>query len=325
MPQPQRLTTIELPHTQLRVHVELSTVDARDGLLSCWTLRSEGFAAQGQPELWFTLLRGLTDAREDFPHAALSLFRGAWERSEAGRALAPGDVVELEEAGFAGRAEVRGVAFLPAYPVGELAPAQGDLQVLLLLGAELEQAQAFGVTRVAARLAQSTGHFPAPVWNDPRREPLTARERLEQSALWQAPRVWMPELEVALAQDRVTLTCPREHAQRLSKALAHWKGEGALALLTLLAPGADACLVWQPGQSEAVAVAPADGEGARVGGCFLVLVAGPATRVTVLEDGFAWHLSPEDATALLACAAETRELERSPAGEPLGLALRYSA
>jgi hypothetical protein len=65
-----------------------------------------------------------------------------------------------------------------------------------------------------------------------------------------------------------------------------------IALLTDLAPHANACLVWEPGQSEPTAISPPDSDGARVSACFLLIVPEQGDdHVKLVEDGVALLLT----------------------------------
>jgi hypothetical protein len=86
-----------------------------------------------------------------------------------------------------------------------------------------------------------------------------------------------------------------------------------LVLLTKLDPSANACLVWEPGQSDPHAITPPNSSGTRMCGCFMLFVSeqsGDSGRI--IEDGFAMKLTNES-WATIRQAFKTREAVFIPA------------
>ena len=103
--------------------------------------------------------------------------------------------------------------------------------------------------------------------------------------------------------------------QNSSTASERWSIAGALAdtaedqvavISTAFAPGCDASLYWQEGQSAAGAFAAPDTAAEILGGSFIALSRGEAGELSIEEDGFAISLTETDWRALLSAMASTR-------------------
>jgi hypothetical protein len=91
---------------------------------------------------------------------------------------------------------------------------------------------------------------------------------------------------VLYERDRVVIRLGSKARESLATLLITHPREHALALLTEIDESADGCYVWEPGQSQPVAVTPPNSRGARLAGCFLAFLPEQETdTVRIVEDG----------------------------------------
>ncbi len=94
------------------------------------------------------------------------------------------------------------------------------------------------------------------------------------------------------ASERINVAITRHVQEEWCRQLRELPANLPVALLTDLDPGADGCLVWEPGQTEPAAITPPGSRGSRLGRCFVLFV--PEQTVDgggLLEDGFAMSLT----------------------------------
>lgn len=264
-------------------------VAVRSGRVACWTYVTQGLAALGQPELALSLRRAPEARLEMARPEPLHLLATIAQLAADGRVVGPGDYTELGPRGFL-RSDLRGFAYQIAQPLDGVVLPPGTLSCIGLLTAELEVAKRFGALRVLARLGRDSAFFPTALWCDPERTAVASPD--EASILDGVASALFPGVTVTLQGRAIHLVVPRRVAPQLAEALPSLPANAALALLATLAPDADACLVWSPGQVGAQAISPAGSQAARMAGNFLLLV--PEQRAdggNPFEDGFAYLLT----------------------------------
>lgn len=313
---------------RLTVSVYAHDVDARDGLIPCWSFVSDGFAREGHPELVFTVRRALAEARDAFTQEALKLFTAMWHRLNTveGAVLQSGDVLAIEPGPFLGRDDVRAVGLLPAVDLqGVPRSSAQTLMLVALVGNEFDVARDYGLSRVAARLGQETGMFPCAPWFDRERLSVARNDRAERTVLGKCLRVTARAGSVVVSEDRVALELPRSAAEALREPLGELPSDTALVILLPVDLRADGLLVWEPGARELTAIGPADAIGARVSGNFIAFVSGqPADGSNPLEDGFALRMTGATWTRVRRALAAGEPIEVPATDESLAFALRWS-
>lgn len=279
---------------RLEVRIYAHEIEGRDGLVSCVTYVTRGFALLGQRELCFSLKRLMTESREMISDEPKKLFGALWHRVNAtsGSLIQPGDVFALEPGMFLGRDDVRGLGVVSYVPVEGLVLESEPLLLVGLVGDELDVARDYGLLRVTARLGQSEGMFHTCPWFDRGRKSLVLRDSAEKTVLGKCMRVTVRAGSVVVAEDCVTLLLPKSAAEALREPLGDLPADTGLVLLMPLDERADGLLCWEPGAKEITAIGGRDSQGRRVSGNFAALVSEqPGDGANPLEDGFALRMT----------------------------------
>ncbi len=246
---------------------------------------SDGLHALGQREVALTFLASA--AVEEQLEAPLPLLETLYAYALEGLCVDVGDTTELSQGDLMGRPGLRGALYVDPQPLPGLPLPHSRMTMLLLSEDELRIARHFGAGRVLARMGHNAGHFPFPGWNDLDRAPAFHAESELETVLAACPRLIVRRAHIALEHNRrLILDLPR-HAQReIAEAAERWHPEDeTMALIGMPHPGADAWLVWAPGQ-EAPQATCAKEPCERFGGGFALFSLEQAPRLEVLEDGF---------------------------------------
>ncbi|MFO0561487.1 MAG: hypothetical protein U0269_25985 [Polyangiales bacterium] len=316
----------ELIPGHLSVSVHSHDVSARDGLVSCWSFVSEGFAPLGHPELVFTVRRALNDARDAAPTEAIKLFTAVWHRvhSVEGAVLQSGDVIAIQPGTFLGRDDVRGVGVIDAMPLDDLTLDSRHKTLIALVGEELEVARDYGLSRVVARLGQDEGMFPSAPWFDRARKSVARNDRSEKTILGRCMRVTARAGSATVEGDRIVLELPTTAAGALREPIGELPEDTALVVIVPIDPRADGLLVWRPGDRELTAIGPSDAVGAKVSGNFIALVPNqPEDGSNPLEDGFAVRMTNDSWARVRRALAAAEAIELAAGDDSLPFSLRW--
>ena len=297
---------------KLNAQVYLHSITAADGPVPCWTYVTDGLWAHGQKELIFSLRRDEGEQPEDIPRGPLKLFTQVYRFAEGGQLVDVGGLTQFGGNGFLGR---HGIAYIRPQQFAGIEIAAPSLAAVLLTEEELETVKAFGITRVMARLGKLYSYFPCPPWSDRLRPGLQLARTNQESILARTARGKISGMTVCLERGQVVLRLVREAGDELEELLDKTPSNVALALLADLDSRADACLAWEPGQTQPFAITAPSGGGSRVGGCFLFIAPGqPENGGNVFEDGFVMMLTDESWAAFRR-ALQAREALSIPASK----------
>ncbi len=275
-----------IPQT-LRARVYLHDIDSIDGCVPCWSYVTDGLRAQGQKELIFTLRREPNEQPEAFPEAPLHFFQTVNQFAQEGQLVNEGDFTEFGASGFLGHSEVRAIAYIPPQPLAGVEMPSPLLAAILLTHEELEVLKHLGVTRVIAHLGRAYSHYPYPPWSERSRASLVSMSTMQESILARVPRLRGPGIRACQEGNQISLRLLPQAGELLRSKLEQFPANTVLALLTELDPTANACMVWQPGQSTLEAIASPNSDGSRISGCFIAFVPQQAEdKGQVFEDGF---------------------------------------
>lgn len=316
----------ELIPGHLSVTVHSHDVSARDGLVSCWSFVSEGFAPLGHPELVFTVRRALHDARDAVPTEAIKLFTAVWHRvhSLEGAVLQSGDVLAIQPGTFLGRDDVRGIGVIDAIPLDDLPLDSRHKTLIALVGEELEVARDFGLSRIIARLGQDEGMFPSAPWFDRARKSVARNDRSDRTILGRCMRVTARAGSATVEQDRIVFELPTSAAVALREPIGALPDDTALVVIVPIDPRADGLLVWRPGDREVTAIGPANSIGAKVSGNFIALVPNqPQDGSNPLEDGFAVRMTSESWARVRRAIASAEAIDLPATDGSLPFSLRW--
>jgi hypothetical protein len=294
-------------------------------VLPCWSYLTDGLLGVGQKEIALTLQRPPGVGVGEFPRDILELLGMIHDLAVQGQTVDVGDYTEFGPTGFLGRAELRGILYIPYQPIPGTETSGPALCAILVPQAEVELAKAGGVSRVMARLGMASSHFPCPDWSDPDRASVVSAGEADQSVLAQMPRLVLASASVVRHGDGISLDVPRDVVPLLEQQVGKLRSTHALALLTGVPYAADALLVWRPGQQGPLAIGAPGQPGAVVAGCFCGFVPKQAADdAQIFEDGFVVMLTKASWRRIRGALTSGSDLEL-PAG-PGGLAfsIRWS-
>lgn len=325
---PRRIATVE-PRQGLQVAVYAGAL--HDGT-PCWTFVTAGLvAAEHHPELVLSLTLRAGETAERYPAAAVELL------GELAAGIAERYLNRLEPwqrrtvpSGMLGRADLTGVAAVPAMGPAGLELPPNAVTLLLLPAEETEVAVAHGVARIAAMIGRHYRFYPTAWWNDRDRPSVVTRAQLATSRVAGvsgihdsgfttvfepastpgiAKALDKPGLPDATGRLDGTLHVRVEpwEAPALADALRNFTPIQPLRFLLLEPdPLAGGRFVWVPGE-ESPQVITGPGFTGRVTGSFLAILIDPSeTRAVLIEDGAALALTPDVRDALADALHERR-------------------
>jgi hypothetical protein len=316
LPKPVFVNAIDLAPAG---RIELYAAHLDDGR-RCWTFVTAGRAATGRPEL---VLSVLADPTPDAPpplDAAVALLGSMMRSPTDAFVLGAWDSASVP-VGLFGRADLDGIAAIPAAgPQGVPLPS-GALTVVLLTSQETEVAAALGATRVLGRLGQHERFYPAPWWNDLARTSSVVDGELAASA-WagfaqqRAPGV-RAQLVLAApmgltrtaedplgtghgsAEGTLFVGVERARAAEFARLLAQARPGTGLALVIAPDATADSRLVWGATARIETIGGPA-GAATITSGLLLLGLDDQRRGGGIVEDGFVIILSGAERDALVA-------------------------
>jgi hypothetical protein len=307
------LRSIATVDTQQGAKVAVYASALYDGT-PCWTFVTAGLAAKQHPELVLSLAMRKGEVAGRYPSAAVELLGELAAALPARTRLDPWQSLTLPS-GMLGRADLIGVAAVPAIGPAGLKPPPGAVTLLLLTAEETDVARDHGAARVAAMIGHHYRFYPTAWWNDRDRPSLVTRAQLATSALAGSTGIRVAGLttvfelaaapEVAKALDKPGLPeattrldgmlhvrVAPEAAPDLARALRGLTPDRVALALLKPDPLAGGRFVWVPGEtSPQVITGP--GFTGRVTGSFLAIGLDPsATRAVLVEDGAVLTLTP---------------------------------
>ena len=313
----------ELIPGELSAQVYLHEVASRDGPVTCWSYVSDGLWAHRQKELIFTLGLGRGQGASEFPDDPLKFFAGIYPYAKGGQVVDAGDFTELGSPIMLGH---KSIVYANPEVFDDFSVLAPSLAAVLLKDEELEAVKAFGFTRVLARLAQAYGHYPYPTWFDPTRGSLLFEETMQKSVLSQVNRIRVRGARVSVSREKnqIELRITRKAGQFLQEQLSQFSPDTVIALLTELDHRANACLVWEPGQTQPAAVTPPNSDGSRLAGCFIGFVPRQSEDGgQLVEDGFMMMLTDSSWTRIRESWAIGEAVSVQGQGERMGFSINW--
>jgi hypothetical protein len=265
-------------------------IETQRGPLDAWTFVSDGLRTFGQKELVFTVKRAPGEKDGDYPRDLLAFYRTVDALARRGRVVDVGGESRTRPTsrGFLGRPEFHCILYTPYQPLDGIPIAGPSITALIVTCNEADATQ-FGLTRVMARLGAAERFYPTTPWADRERPELIGPDEDAGSVLAKMPLARFARAGVRRERSgKVVLTLGTAYAEVMRRFFGRMTERSAFALLVTVDPSADACLVWSPGQKEAIAISPPGSTGSRVAANFVAFAPGvDRDQVTVLEDGIA--------------------------------------
>lgn len=268
------------------------------GALECWSFVSDGLAALGQKELVFTFARQRDESIDPLAGQVGRLLITIHSLAAAGRIVEIGSFTEFGERRFLGERGPRGLAYLRAQPLEGVTLPDRALAAIPLMGDEVETLKHFGMTRVAARLGERYRYYPWPPWWDRDRAVIAAVAGDDASVLRFTPHGVMQGLYVSVEGpggtlgSHLSIRLLASSRDLITQALDQFPTGSGATLVGEPDPGADALMVWRPGQTEPAVIGLAGSPTRRIAACFLMIVSEASSdSILVREDGVAVLLS----------------------------------
>ncbi|GAB4175985.1 MAG: hypothetical protein Fur006_06720 [Coleofasciculaceae cyanobacterium] len=316
----------ELIPGKLSVKVYKHDIETLKGIVPCWSYITDGLWAFQQKELIFTLRRSDLDELVASPDAPaqgsqnvhqyiFAFFLEVYRFAEQGQLVYEGDCSWFGSQGFLGSSNWAAVVYIRPQQFEGIEASSPLLAVILLTAEEFEVYQNFGLTRILSHLGRAYVYYPCPSWSERSRPSLVSMREMQGSLLGRMPSIWVrgggvrayheakpksiqqsPQPGQYLQQQivqwsdnkaQITLRLMPHAGEELRRQLAQCPRDAVVAVQTALDPTANACLVWQAGQSNSFAITPPDSDGSRLGGCFIAFAPQQASdRCKIVEDGF---------------------------------------
>jgi hypothetical protein len=316
----------ELIPSKLSVRVYRHDIDILNGFVSCLSFVTDGLWAHGQKELILTLrcsesdeLAALFDAAAPFSYNVhqyiFSFFLEVYRFAEQGQLVYEGDCSWFGSQGFLGSSDWAAVVYIHPQQLEGVEVSYPLLAVILLTTEEFEVYKSFGLTRIMSHLGRAYVYYPCPPWSERSRASVISMREMQGSILGRMPLLSVrgggvsayhearpksiqqsPQSGRYLQQQivhwsdntaQITLRLLPQAGESLHRQLAQCPPDTVVAVQTELDPAANACLVWQAGQTNSFAITPPNSNGSCLGGCFIAFAPQQASNsAQILEDGF---------------------------------------
>ncbi len=254
--------------------------------------------------------------------------------AEQGQLVYEGDSSWFGSPGFLGNSDWAAFVYIRPQQLEGVEMSSPLLAAILLTAEEFEVYKRFGLTRTISHLGRAYVYYPCPSWSERSRASVVSMTQMEGSILGRMPLIWVrgggvsayheaspqsiqqsPQPGRFLQQQivqwsgnkaQITLRLLPQAGEELRRQFAQSPPDAVVAVQTELDPTANACLVWQAGQTNSFAITPPNSDGSRLGGCFIAFAPQqPLNRGHILEDGFVILLT-DDSWIALQDALESR-------------------
>ena len=270
--------------------------------IPCWVFVTQGMRAFKQKEFVLVLRAGKDGNDKAFPKAPLQLMLFLYKAVSQKRTFNVGDIIRLGEKGMLG---YWGMGFTYELVVSNKLNLPAQYLTCVLLGKEgLIAGQAFGLTRVLARMSYEANRFPIGAWNDLDRNDIPLKATITNSEFKNVSSLALKHCSVNLLEGEkvVLVLSPLVH-----NAICNFvKAQGStarLGFITQLLPYHEGSLVWLPEKDSIEMNVLPDAEGNLIAGSFLLITRSEQMGTTMLEDGFELQIDaqtwPQLATALM--------------------------
>jgi len=270
--------------------------------IPCWVFVTQGMNAFKQKEFVLVLRADKDGNARAFPKSPLQLMLFLYKAVCQKRTFNVGDIIRLGEKGMLG---FWGMGFTYELVTGkELNLPKHYLTCILLSKEGLIAGQAFGLTRVLARMGYEANRFPIGAWNDLERNNIPLQATISNSVFKNINALALKCCSVnLLGGDKVVLVLsPLIHGAICNFIKAHSSGT-RLGFITQLLPYHEGHLVWLPEKDSIEMNVRPDAEGNLIAGSFLLISRSEQMGASMLEDGFELQLDaqtwPQLFTALL--------------------------
>ena len=289
------------------VTVAFHAHDNVEGLLGNFlTAVTHGLVSSGQRELALTMRLGNREQPVAKMLELVRFFTTVHVWAQQGNVVDEGGFTQFGERGLFERAHC-GLLYSDARAIKGVDFPERALAAIFVDAQEIRAALDYGAYRVLTRIGAQLRLFPFPTWGAlDRPSAVTARE--SESILAKVARMRVRGASFLVADQCLRVTIPSD-AKHLSSGVPALPAGAPFALLTRPAAGANAILLWRPGQTEMVGISPDGSDGSRLSGSFLMVAPGEgADRACPIEDGYSLLLSNESRVLFSSALAAQRPL-----------------
>ena len=288
----------------LIVNIHLHEFFLGDRQRQCWTYLTTGLAAYGQKEMSLSLLLEDDDSESEFPRTPIKIFQLLENHARGGKIVEVADATKLGKTGLFG---FTALYYLPAIQYEGLPDCDNHLALMLVHQAEYEFAKRYGFTRLLSRIGKFCSSFPYPSWNTRRRPSLFKPGHREESVLNEIELHVLKAAHAELLDGVALLRLQTTDGQRLVQYLQQLVSQNkTFALQTTLSLAANACLSWEPGQTNPGAYTSPD-EVTRIGAAFIMFEMAEATSGRLMEDGFLISLTDHSINRIISDCESTSD------------------
>ena len=314
---------LELVPKRLVVSIYQQDLPGKGSHIPCWIFISHGFAALKQRELVLVLRINESEQSNKFPKTPLPLFMFLFKAILQKKRFTIGDVVRFGEKGLMGFGGL-GITFgnIGAKHI-QLPPHY--LNCVLLTREEVVAAQAFGLTRVLARMGLEMNRFPFNPWNDSQRKSMPMQGVIQNSQVKNVKNLQLKHCSVNLvAGENVVLVVAVAMHGAIVNFLKEQGNKAQFGFLTQLLPYHEGALVWLPEKDSIEMNVHPDLEGNVIAGSYVTLIHGDKSGASMVEDGFQVQLDDEAWLALRNAIARKQNVSITPSSGDMEFSLVWN-
>ena len=237
------------------VYVWHHVIDGYFGVIPCWTYVSRGMAKVNQPELVITLRRRQSENEDDCSLEPLDWFKMVYAWGKKGQIIDPYHTHEAHSEHWLGSNDLETITYgmpihIPGFARGFLPTHR--LHGVALTSEEAQIAKAYGYTRVIGNIGLKHRWFPYQPWIDRDRGDCFTWAQTEGTIRQLTFNVTQKIRGVNARREgtRTIFEIPAGREKEVRVAAERTTPGKALTFDSVLHPNADACFVWEKGNTQ---------------------------------------------------------------------------
>jgi hypothetical protein len=314
---------LELVPKRLSVSIYQQDLPGKGSHIPCWIFVSHGFAALKQRELVLILRINNTSQPNKFPKTPLHLFMFLFKAVLQKKRFTIGDVVRFGDKGLMGFGGL-GVTFSDV-TLRQIQLPPHHLNCVLLTREEVVAAQAFGLTRVLARMGFEANRFPFNPWNDEQRKSMPMQAVIQNSQFKNIKNLQLKHCSINLvAGEKVVLVVAAAMHGAIVNFIKQQGNNARFGFITQLLPYHEGALVWLPEKDSIEMNVHPDLDGNVIAGSYVALTQGEQSGAVMVEDGFQVELDNESWLALRNAIARKQNISITPSSGDMEFSLVWN-
>ena len=314
---------LELVPKRLIVSIYQQDLPGKGSQIPCWIFVSHGLAALKQRELVLVLRIKDSNQPVRLPKTPLPLFIFLFKAILQKKRYTLGDVIRFGEKGLMGFGGL-GFTFGNINVRNVQLPTQ-YLNCVLLTREEVVAAQAFGLTRVLARMGFETNRFPFNPWNDVDRQSLPMQGVIKNSQFRGINTQNLKHSSVNLVGgEKVVLTVAAAMQNTVINFMKEQGNTTQFGFTTQLLPYHEGALVWLPEKDSIEMNVNPDLDGNVIAGSYVMLTHSEQSGAAMVEDGFQVQLDDEAWLAFRNAIAKKQNVSITPSSGDMEFSLVWN-